>query len=135
MRLDKRGYARVTVSENGEKRPVFAHRLSWVFHRGPIPPGMVICHRCDTPACINPDHLFVGTQSDNIRDCMRKGRKWPVHGDYNGHAKITDVDALAIMADNRTHTAIAEAYGLHQSTVSRIKAGLRRPHVWRQANA
>lgn len=56
------------------KHPLSAHRLSWEIHNGPIPDGMVICHKCDTPDCVNPDHLFTGTQSDNIQDSVAKGR-------------------------------------------------------------
>lgn len=52
----------------------FAHRAAWILTHGPIPPGMFICHRCDTPRCVRPDHLFLGTQSDNMRDMHSKGR-------------------------------------------------------------
>lgn len=60
----------------GRLGEVFAHRLAYEAFRGPIPPGMYVCHTCDNPPCCNPDHLFIGTNADNVRDSMSKGR-WP----------------------------------------------------------
>lgn len=51
-----------------------SHRVSWVMERGPIPPGMLVCHRCDNPPCVRPDHLFLGTPTDNMQDMIAKGR-------------------------------------------------------------
>jgi hypothetical protein len=71
-----RGYGQVHMPPIGHKpaRSWSAHRLSWEVHRGPIPPWMLVCHRCDNPSCWNPDHLFLGTNADNVRDGRAKGR-------------------------------------------------------------
>ncbi len=72
---DGGGYG--TVSIRRGSAPGKAHRISYEHHVGAIPAGTMVCHRCDTPACVNPDHLFIGTQSDNMQDCASKGRISP----------------------------------------------------------
>jgi hypothetical protein len=69
----KEGYGQLKLKYE-QKSESRAHRISWILHNGPIPDGMCVCHSCDNPPCINPDHLFLGTNADNVRDCVSKGR-------------------------------------------------------------
>jgi hypothetical protein len=70
------GYGVVEVLAHGRvrRKRVGAHRRAWILTYGPIPAGMLVCHRCDNPPCVEPTHLFLGTPKDNVRDCMAKGR-------------------------------------------------------------
>jgi hypothetical protein len=72
--LRHKGYGAFVYVRDGEVVQGRAHRYSYERHVGPIPPGMFVLHRCDTPACVRPDHLFLGTNQDNVTDMMRKGR-------------------------------------------------------------
>lgn len=69
------GYGMVGEGPAGADRKILAHRLAWEIHFGPIPEGMFVCHHCDTPLCVRPDHLFLGTHTDNMRDMAAKGRQ------------------------------------------------------------
>lgn len=64
------------IGSGGRKQPLLAHRASWQIHFGQIPDGMQVCHKCDVKLCVNPDHLFLGSQIDNMQDMIRKGRNW-----------------------------------------------------------
>lgn len=75
-----------------------AHRHSWRIHNGPIPDGLSVLHRCDVPDCVNPQHLFLGTQSDNIHDMMKKGRRGytGLRGEKNPHGKLDEAKVYEI---------------------------------------
>lgn len=78
-----KGYGAFAYVQDGRTVHDRAHRFSYRLHIGGIPPGMFVLHRCDTPACVNPNHLFLGTNQDNVTDMMRKGRN-VVGGTYCG---------------------------------------------------
>lgn len=76
------------VSWSGGQKNIVAHRLVWKFLKGAIPAGKLVLHRCDTPRCCNPDHMFLGTDADNSADKIRKGRD-NTRGEQNIHARLT----------------------------------------------
>ncbi len=104
-----------------------AHRLSWEFHRGEIPKGMFICHKCDTRACVNPDHLFVGTLQDNKRDEVTKMRH--SFGERNRHARLTENQVRQIRNSKKLYRLIALDFGISESHVKYIKVRRRWKHV------
>lgn len=72
----------------GRYRQAYTHRLAWMLANGPIPAGLFVLHKCDNPPCCNPDHLFLGTQADNVRDRDAKGRHWVPSGERHPCAKL-----------------------------------------------
>jgi hypothetical protein len=114
-----RPYAQVKFSHAGRRHYDSAHRVAFQLAKGAIPPGMVVCHRCDNPRCVNPDHLFLGTYADNSRDMVRKGRS--ARGERHGMSKLTREKIAAILIDPRPHRKIGIDYGISQVHVSRLK--------------
>lgn len=73
--INRTGYGQIGQGGQGGKT-LSAHRLSYEWHFGKIPEGLSVLHRCDNRRCVNPEHLFIGTAIDNVRDCIAKGRRW-----------------------------------------------------------
>jgi hypothetical protein len=117
---NNKGYGK--LSHGGE---TYAHRHSFSLAKGPIPEGMEVCHRCDTPACVNPDHLFLGTHIENMRDSVRKGRarQWRASGFASSRAKLTPEQVEHIRTSTELGYVIAERLGVNKLTVYRCRNG------------
>ncbi len=111
----------------GMKRARYTHRIAYEQAFGPIPDGMMVCHKCDVRPCCNPLHLFLGTAQDNTNDAKAKRRMHVGESNYN--AKLTDEIVGAIKASDESQSALARTYGVSQSIISRIKSG----KAWRYA--
>ena len=99
-----------------------AHRVAYELMIGPIPPGTFVCHRCDNPPCVNPDHLFLGTGADNVRDRDEKGRQ--AKGQGHGRAKLSEHDVLDVLASDASNKALGERFGVSRTAIYLIRAGL-----------
>lgn len=123
-----RGYGSFRV--NG--RDVPAHRVAYELTKGAIPDGLVVRHTCDTPPCVEPTHLLIGTHQDNARDKMERGRHRSVVGEDHFKAKITNETVLAIrsMRKNGLSTrSIARKIGSTLTTVAEVAKGQRWKHI------
>lgn len=138
-KTDHKGRGRVSV--NG--KTMLAHRAVWERVVAPIPEGKMLCHRCDNMGCVNPAHMYVGTHADNMRDMKDRRRYFQARdpervrkiaqrlgssntwckGEANATAKLTREQAATIRVDPRSSRVIAEEFGVHASTVQRIKSG------------
>lgn len=119
---DKCGYGRI----NRDGKLVRLHREAWKDVHGPIPQGKEICHRCDNPSCINPDHLFAGTHTENMRDMVKKGRCGDFRGEKSSTAKLSATQVLEIakrLSDGEACSSIGRAYGVTDGTINHIRRG------------
>jgi len=129
--VDTSGYGQIS---NGAGRLVMAHRLSYELAHGPIPPGRLVCHKCDTPRCVNPAHLFLGSHVDNAADMVAKGRS--ARGDASSarlhperrprgathpKARLTEAQVVDLRqryaAGTTTQRALAREYGVSRATI------------------
>lgn len=111
------------------RKAVKAHRVSWELAHGPIPAGLMVCHRCDVPACVRPDHLWLGTCADNLGDAARKGRM--SHGERHFRARLAPLDVLTIRASNLNATALARQHGVSICTILDV----RKRRTWKHVQA
>ena|SRR5689334_17005961 len=117
------GYGLLSI----KKRNFYAHRIAWEMFRGPIPDGMHVLHRCDVPACVNPEHLFLGTNDDNIADKVSKGRQ--PRGETQGSSVLTDSDVKAIRSSQESSRLLAERFRVSQSNIYQVRTGRTWAHI------
>lgn len=128
---DISGYGRLWTGV----REMKAHRYAYERAHGPIPEGMLVCHHCDNPPCCNPEHLFLGTNSDNMNDMYKKGRGHSSHssGERSTNSKLTDriIQEAKILHffTGVTQAALAEHYGISNQVLSLALRGKRWTHL------
>lgn len=121
-------YGRITVGSrtDGTRKVWRAHRLSYTLFKGDIEGGLLVCHTCDNPRCVNPGHLFLGTTKENADDRDAKGRNiLPklLTGEKSPKAKLKNADALAIRVSTKPVRDLAAAYGVGERHIRYIKSG------------
>lgn len=121
--IDKDGYGEITHLYQKYK----AHRLSWEINVGPIGDGLCVCHHCDNPGCVNPEHLFLGTNAQNTADKVAKGRQ--CIGIRNAQSKINDEAVRDIRSSTISGIQIAKKYGISNQLVSNIRLRKNWSHV------
>lgn len=123
--MRKKGYGYITAAGMSLR----AHRASYATFVGPIPQGMYVCHKCDVPSCVNPDHLFLGSPAENVADMMAKGRhsRCGPKGEAHGSAKLTAADVIAIRGSTETAGVLAERFCVSPSAIFGVRGG----HTWR----
>jgi hypothetical protein len=133
---DAHGYG-VIGAGGHQARVLKAHRVAYEIFVGPIPEGLCVLHHCDNPVCLNPSHLFLGTQTDNIRDMRAKKRDRQLRGEHSGRAKLTWEQVQEIRARYRWQShefgsvALGQCYGVSAQDIMDIV----HYHIWLPAKA
>lgn len=108
-----------------------AHRVAWALTHGEPPRHLVVMHKCDNRGCVNPAHLRLGTQAENVADAVRKGRHQ--RGSRNGKAKLTEAEVYEIrrlyLEGGQTYAGLARMYGVSPDQIKAINQGTAWPHV------
>jgi len=119
--VDRDGYG---VFKVGIKR-VRANRYAWYLANGAVPVGFHVLHKCDNRTCVNPEHLFLGTNADNVRDCIAKGRKRVFPGDLNPSARLGRDQIREIFLSTFSNAKLAKIHKVSKQQIGRIKTGKR----------
>jgi len=119
------GYGQLKFKE----RQVGVHRLSYEHFNGSIPEGTLVLHKCDIRNCVNPSHLFLGTNQDNMNDKINKGRH--AYGETSGQSKLTEAQVQDIYNASGTFRDIAKRYNISHVQVCNIKNKKTWKHIWK----
>jgi hypothetical protein len=124
------GYGVIAVGAPSKKLDK-AHRIAFQLYRGPIPDGLFVLHKCDVRACCNPDHLFLGTNADNMADMAAKGRACLHQGVTNGRAKLTEDNVREIRRRHgrQSQPSLAKEFGVCRRTIQQIQYRNLWPHL------
>jgi len=117
----RKGYGR--IGWGGPGLPKLSHRVAYEIAFGEFPEEQQVLHRCDNPSCVNPSHLFLGTNRDNVNDRQRKGRNNPQRGERNGNHKLTDMQVDEIRqrySNGETRFELAKVFGVHHTQIWNI---------------
>ncbi|MEG4286266.1 HNH endonuclease signature motif containing protein [Microcoleus sp. A006_D1] len=129
--LPNNGHGYCKISVNGKTK--YAHRIAYEVYKGKIPENMQVCHSCDIPGCINPSHLFIGTQQENLIDCINKGRSNKPKGENHHKAKLNESNVRQIKSllveSNLTLKQIAEIFDVGIGAISDIKKNKTWKHI------
>lgn len=112
-----KGYGHIHLGNTVEK----AHRVSYRINFGTIPFGMFVLHRCDNPGCVNPDHLFLGTNEDNMADMKAKGRGNAPRGEAQHLSRLSEAAVLSIRGSAETGRRLARAYSVSPQTICDVR--------------
>ena len=119
------GYGQFRRLIDGEWKMAKTHRYSYEYYKGPIPQGLVVCHTCDNPSCVNPEHLFIGTHKDNMQDMIKKGRR-SLKTRNPKHRWLSKELAVQIREDHKqgmSYAELQEKYTQSKQQISRVVRG------------
>lgn len=126
---NNKGYGFISWGQGIEKKKQVVSRIAYTIWKGEIPEGLMVCHSCDNRSCFNPDHLWIGTQFDNMQDCVKKGRGVDNSGSKSGMSKLNENQVLEIRrlrSEGQTLKKIAEKFDVTDANINEIC----KRHTW-----
>lgn len=123
----RNGYGQINAGGRGG-RVLYAHRVAWEAEHGAIPASLCVCHHCDTRACVNPAHLFLGTKAENLSDMRAKGRDRNT-GTRNPYARLSSDAVQEIRGSSERGSVLATRYGVTNSAIYAVRRGRTWRHV------